>query len=116
MVIIFEGIGQEYIGIYNDIIFYMFFIDFLLIRSWYFWYVMVNGKKFIEGIFVVMGGIFMLMDNLFIFFFFVGNVINILLFVLKKYGYLVVFYYGVINGFMCFNSYVLQVGYDWYFG
>lgn len=116
MIIILEGIGQEYIGTYNDTTSYTPFIDSLLTKSWHFKYAMANGKKSIEGIPAITGGIPTFMDNPYISSSFAGNKINTLPSMLKENGYSSGFYHGATNGSMRFNSYAKQAGYDNYLG
>ncbi len=116
VLIILESFGKEYIGSMNRYKGYSPFLDSLIHESLVFTNAFANGKRSIEGIPSIVGGIPSLMEEPFITSAYSGNSINSLASLLKKKGYITSFYHGGTNGTMGFDNFTNLAGFDSYYG
>jgi len=116
MVIILESFGNEWLGKKENKVGYTPFLDSLLDHSLYFPNAFANGKKSIEAVPAIFGGIPSLMDNPYITSQYGTNKIETLITQLKKRGYSSAFYHGATNGSMKFNEFSELAGFDQYVG
>ncbi|HIA35863.1 MAG TPA: alkaline phosphatase family protein [Flavobacteriales bacterium] len=117
VIIIMESFSSEYSGFFSENKkTYTPFLDSLAENALAFNTCFANGKKSIEGIPAVLGGLPSLMETPYITSAYAGNRILGIAGHLKKKGYSSSFYHGGNNGTMGFDSYVELSGFDNYFG
>lgn len=116
MVIILESFGNEWLGKKENKQGYTPFLDSIIDQSLYYSNSFANGKKSIEAVPAIFGGIPSLMDNPYITSQYGTNKIETLITQLKKRGYSSAFYHGATNGSMKFNEFSELAGFDEYVG
>lgn len=115
VIIILESFGKEYFGIRNGKS-YTPFLDSLMLQSLVFENGYANGRRSIEGVAAVLGGIPALMSEPFISSHFTSNYFLGLGTLLGEKKYSTSFFHGGHNGTMYFDSFMQSAGVEKYFG
>lgn len=115
VIIILESFGEEYIGPVNGKS-YTPFLDSLKAQSLSFENAYANGRRSIEGVGAIMGGIPALMNEPFISSHFTSNYFLGLGTLLTPAKYSTSFFHGGHNGTMYFDSFMQSAGVEKYFG
>jgi phosphoglycerol transferase MdoB-like AlkP superfamily enzyme len=115
VIIILESFGKEYLGIRNGKS-YTPFLDSLMAQSLVFENGYANGRRSIEGVAAVLGGIPALMSEPFISSHFTANYFLGLGTLLGEKKYSTSFFHGGHNGTMYFDSFMQSAGVEKYFG
>jgi phosphoglycerol transferase MdoB-like AlkP superfamily enzyme len=115
VIIILESFGSEYVGPHNGKT-YTPFLDSLMARSLVFPNAYANGRRSIEGIAAVLGGIPTLMSEPFISSHFAANYFLGLGTLLAPQKYATSFFHGGHNGTMYFDAFMKSAGIDKYYG
>lgn len=115
VIIILESFGKEYFGIRNGKS-YTPFLDSLMKDSLVFENAYANGRRSIEGVAAVLGGIPALMSEPFISSHFTSNYFLGLGTLLTEKKYSTSFFHGGHNGTMYFDSFMQSAGVEKYFG
>lgn len=115
VIIILESFGLEYLGPHNGVT-YTPFLDELSAKSLSFQNAYANGRRSIEGVAAVMGGIPALMSEPFISSHFTSNYFLGLGTLLSAEKYSTSFFHGGRNGTMYFDSFMQSAGVDKYYG
>ncbi len=115
VILILESFGAEYIGPVNGKS-YTPFLDSLMARSLVFENAYANGRRSIEGVAAVMGGIPALMSEPFISSNFTTNYFLGLGTLLSPRHYSTAFFHGGHNGTMHFDSFMQSAGIEHYYG
>lgn len=118
VIIVVEGLSQEYMGCYNTDTTADTRTPFLDSLSQYctLYDGRANGKKSIEGITAINTGIPNLMSQPFSTSSYGANVYNGLPATLKRHGYHTAFFHGSYNGVMDFDKMCARIGFDQYHG
>ena len=115
-IIILESFSKEYIGSLSGKKSHTPFLDSLMKESLVFDNAFANGKKSIDGIPAIIGGIPSLMSESYITSIYCSNQFGSLANTLKKKGYASAFFHGGTNGTMGFDAFCGASGFDKYFG
>ncbi|MNJ96810.1 Lipoteichoic acid synthase 2 [compost metagenome] len=115
VIIILESFGLEYLGPHDGVT-YTPFLDELSAKSLTFQNAYANGRRSIEGVAAVMGGIPALMSEPFISSHFTSNYFLGLGTLLSAQKYGTSFFHGGRNGTMYFDSFMQSAGVDEYLG
>lgn len=115
VIIILESFGKEYFGMRNGKS-YTPFLDSLMEKSLVFENGYANGRRSIEGVAAIMGGIPALMNEPFISSHFTANYFLGLGTLLSEKKYSTSFFHGGHNGTMYFDSFMQSAGVEKYFG
>lgn len=115
VILILESFGAEYLGPYKGQT-YTPFLDSLSEKSLVFHQAFANGRRSIEGVAAVMGGVPALMNEPFISSHFMSNYFLGLGTLLSQQSYHTSFFHGANNGSMYFDSFMQSAGVEHYFG
>lgn len=115
VIIMLESFGEEYLGSHNGKT-YTPFLDSLSEKSLVFRNGYANGRRSIEGVGAIMGGIPALMAEPFISSHFTSNYFLGLGTLLGQQGYSTSFFHGGHNGTMYFDSFMKSAGVEKYYG
>ncbi len=115
-IIILESFSKEYIGALSGKKTYTPFLDSLIQKSLVFDNAFANGKKSIEGIPAILGGIPALTNESYITSAYGSNQFTSLANTLKSLNYYSAFFHGGTNGTMGFDGFIKAAGYDKYYG
>jgi phosphoglycerol transferase MdoB-like AlkP superfamily enzyme len=116
VIIILESFSKEYVGYYNNYKGYTPFLDSLCRESLVFTRAYANGKRSIEALPSIIGGLPALTDNPYITSSFSSNKINTIPSLLNELGYQSAFFHGGKNGTMGFDQFANIAEFDHYFG
>ena len=117
VVIILESFSREYSGFLNGNDGYMPFLDSLMQQGMVFTNGWANGKKSIEGIPAILSSVPGLVNEpLLNYGSYPDLKMNSIASYLKEDGYSTAFFHGGSNGTMNFDKYILNSGFDKYFG
>lgn len=116
VILILESFGYEYWGAADPGNRYTPFLDSLVTKSLFFPNAMANGRRSIEGVAAVMGGIPAMMNEPFITSPFTANQFVGLGSLLGEKGYGTSFFHGGHNGTMHFDGFMRSAGVVDYFG
>lgn len=116
VIVILESFGEEYIGPIDGGKSYTPFLDSLKKKSLSFENAYANGRRSIEGVGAIMGGIPALMNEPFISSHFTANYFLGLGTLLTPHKYSTSFFHGGHNGTMYFDSFMQSAGVEKYFG
>jgi len=116
VIIILESFSKEYMGYGGVYKGYTPFLDSLLKQSWFFPNAFANGKRSIEGVPAIVGGIPSLSETPYISSTYSSNQIDALPVKLKEMGYYSAFFHGGHNGTMGFDYFAKLAGIDKYYG
>nr|BFD60438.1 LTA synthase family protein [Bdellovibrio sp. CKG001] len=116
VVIILESFGEEYLGPVDGGKSYTPFLDSLKSKSLSFENAYANGRRSIEGVGAIMGGIPALMNEPFISSHFTANYFLGLGTLLTPHKFSSSFFHGGHNGTMYFDSFMQSAGVEKYFG
>jgi phosphoglycerol transferase MdoB-like AlkP superfamily enzyme len=116
VIIILESFSKEYMGYGGVFKGYTPFLDSLLNKSWFFPNALANGKRSIEGIPAILGGIPSISETPYISSNYSSNIIDALPKMLNSKGYNSAFFHGGHNGTMGFDYFAKLSGFDKYFG
>lgn len=115
VIIMLESFGEEYLGPHNGKS-YTPFLDSLSQNALVFRNGYANGRRSIEGVGAIMGGIPALMAEPFISSHFTSNYFLGLGTLLGQQGYSTSFFHGGHNGTMYFDSFMQSAGVEKYYG
>jgi phosphoglycerol transferase MdoB-like AlkP superfamily enzyme len=116
VLIILESFALEYMGWPNNDKGYTPFLDQLAQKGAFFRNAFANGRRSIEGIGALFGGVPALMSQPFVNSQFLANEFHGLGTVLAEHGYESAFFHGATNGSMYFDSFMSASGVNHYFG
>lgn len=116
VIIVLEGISNQYIGFLSGKRGYTPFLDSLAHSSLVFINAFANGRRSIEAIPFIFAGLPGLQENPFISSEFSGNRITSLPHLLHEKSYYSAFFHGGKNGTMSFDAFASIAGFDNYFG
>lgn len=116
VVIILESFGEEYMGPVHGGKSYTPFLDSLKSKSLSFENAYANGRRSIEGVGAIMGGIPALMNEPFISSHFTANYFLGLGTLLAPHKFSSSFFHGGHNGTMYFDSFMQSAGVEKYYG
>ncbi len=116
ILIIVESLALEYMGKVHGVKGYTPFLDELASKSLFFTSNFANGRRSIEGISSILGGIPALMNEPFVSSPFQTNTLLGLGTLLKAKNYHTSFFHGGQNGTMFFDQFAAAAGIDHYFG
>jgi phosphoglycerol transferase MdoB-like AlkP superfamily enzyme len=116
VVIIVESLGKEYMKNDENSISYTPFLDSLFKKSLTFKYAFASGKRSIDAVPAILGGIPALMNEAYITSAYQANSVKSIGYYLKKMNYSCNFYHGGANGTMSFDDFITISDYGSYFG
>jgi phosphoglycerol transferase MdoB-like AlkP superfamily enzyme len=116
VIIIVESLGKEYMKSNENSISYTPFLDSLFKKSLTFKYAFASGKRSIDAVPAIIGGIPALMNEAYITSVYQANPAKSIGYYLKTMNYSCNFYHGGANGTMSFDDFIAISGHGNYFG
>jgi phosphoglycerol transferase MdoB-like AlkP superfamily enzyme len=116
VVVVVESLASEYVGFLNQGLGYTPFLDDLCADSVTFRESFANGRRSIDAMPAIFGGVPAWRDQPFVMSPFQGNSFTDLPRILKERGYKTAFFHGAANGSMHFDVFASMVGFEDFYG